>query len=165
MAEKFLNFHTVDHQFIIHLIPFFSGGGGFNGGGGRYDSAKGGFDNPGKALRNVDWNRHTLVPFEKDFYAPHPNIKDAHPKDVEKFRSENQITIMRGDNIPNPITNFAEAGFPDYVSHAIRQARFEKPTAIQAQGWSLGTSSIYLKIEYMYPKFNLTPSKLAKYQF
>ena len=117
-------------------------GGGFNGGG-RYDSAKG-FDNPGKALRDVDWNKHSLVPFEKHFYAPHPNIKDAHPRDVEKFRSENQITVMRGDNIPNPITNFAEAGFPDYVNTAIRQARFEKPTAIQAQGWALGTISYIL---------------------
>ena len=88
----------------------------------------------------MDWNKHSLVPFEKHFYAPHPNIKDAHPRDVEKFRSEAQITIMRGDNIPNPITNFAEAGFPDYVNTAIRQARFEKPTPIQAQGWPIALS-------------------------
>ena len=93
----------------------------------------------------MDWNKHSLVPFEKHFYAPHPNIKDAHPRDVEKFRSENQITVMRGDNIPNPITNFQEAGFPDYVNTAIRQARFEKPTAIQAQGWALGTICLYTK--------------------
>ena len=127
------------------------GGGNFGGGGGNFGDRRGrgggyggqsrnggSYDNPGKALKAVDWNSHNLVPFEKNFYSPHANIADAHPRDVEKFRSDNEITIARGQNLPNPITNFQEAGFPDYVMKEIRNQRFEKPTAIQAQGWSLG---------------------------
>ena len=122
------------------------GGGGGNFGdrrgrggyGGQSRNGGGSYDNPGKALKSVDWSSHNLVPFEKNFYSPHANIADAHPRDVEKFRSDNEITIARGQNLPNPITNFQEAGFPDYVMKEIRNQRFEKPTAIQAQGWSLG---------------------------
>ena len=33
-------------------------------------------------------------------------------RDVEKYRHEREISIVRGQNIPNPITNFEEANMP-----------------------------------------------------
>lgn len=127
------------------------GRGGFRGGNDRFGD-RGGFDRrgggggnfgksgPGQSLRQVAWDEYTLVPFQKDFYNPHPNISNADPRDVEKFRNEQQISIQRGHNIPNPITNFEEAGFPDYVMGEIKRQGFKSPTAIQAQGWSLALS-------------------------
>ena len=136
------------HILIIYSIftqyYYFSGGRGGGGRGGGYGDRNGGasggkFSNDvGQNLKRPQWQDYELVPFKKNFYSPHPNIRDASPKDVERFRAANEITIARGNDIPNPITNFAEAGLPDYVMKEIRNQNFEKPTAIQAQGWSLG---------------------------
>ena len=114
--------------------------GGFGGGGG------GGNDMPGKGLRRPKWDQFQLVPFEKHFYNPHPALANANPKDVESYRFDREITIVKGQNIPNPITNFSEAGFPDYVLREINKNGFQAPTAIQAQGWPLalsGKTAIY----------------------
>ena len=69
----------------------------------------------GKSLRRPQWDKFQLVPFEKTFYNPHPNLANANPRDVEKYRHDREITIVKGHNVPNPITNFAEANMPDYV--------------------------------------------------
>ena len=79
------------------------GGGGYGGGRGGGGGDRGGyggggsrsFDNPGQNLRSVDWQSFDLIPFEKNFYAPHPNIRDAEPREVEKFRAEKEISIQR----------------------------------------------------------------------
>ena len=96
--------------------------------------------NPGENLRRVKWDQYTLVPFEKHFYNPHPNIVSADPRDVEKFRFEKEIMIVRGENVPYPITNFEEANVPDYVMKEIKRQNFTLPTAIQAQGWPIALS-------------------------
>jgi ATP-dependent RNA helicase DDX5/DBP2 len=50
--------------------------------------------------------------------------------------------FSRGSNLPNPITNFEDAGFPDYVIAEIRRQKFDHPTPIQAQGWALALSGL-----------------------
>merc|ERR550532_564571 len=113
------------------------GGGGFGGGGG----GGGSFDQPGKSLRQVKWDQFQLVPFEKAFYNPAPHLLNANPKDVERYRHEREITIMKGGSAcPNPITNFEDAGLPDYVMREINRKGFTEPTAIQAQGWPMALS-------------------------
>ena len=52
-------------------------------------------------------------------------------------RAEKEITIVRGNNTPAPITSFEEAGLPDYVMKEIAKAGFNSPTPIQAQGWPI----------------------------
>lgn len=122
--------------------------GRFGGGGGRFGgNDRGGFgsrgkQNPGGNLRKVKWDNYTLVPFQKHFYNPHPNILNADPKVVEAFRAEKEITIVRGKEIPNPITNFDEAGVPDYVMKEVQRQKYTNPTAIQAQGWPIALSGL-----------------------
>ena len=96
--------------------------------------------NPGANLRRPKWDQYTLVPFEKNFYNPHPNLLNMDPRDVEKYRGEREITIQRGQNVPNPITSFADAGLPDYVMKEIQRQKYSEPTAIQAQGWPVALS-------------------------
>jgi superfamily II DNA/RNA helicase len=95
---------------------------------------------PGENLRKPHWDNFALVPFERNFYNPHPNLLNADPRDVEAYRAKKEITIMRGHDVPNPITNFNEAGFPDYVIKEIQKQGFEEPTAIQSQGWPIALS-------------------------
>ncbi|XP_053983136.1 ATP-dependent RNA helicase p62-like isoform X2 [Hylaeus anthracinus] len=93
----------------------------------------------GTNLRKPNWSFESLKPFKKDFYIPHPNVQGRHPRDVDVFRSDNQITL-KGDKVPNPIQHFEEGNFPDYVMQGIRKQGFNEPTAIQAQGWPIAMS-------------------------
>ena len=95
---------------------------------------------PGDSLRKPTWDSYNLVPFEKSFYNPHPDILNANPRDVERYRHEKEITIMRGNNVPSPITSFAVAGLPEYVEKEIANQKFSEPTPIQAQGWPIALS-------------------------
>jgi len=52
---------------------------------------------------------------------------------------KNQIT-MKGRDIPLPVLQFPEAGFPDPVIATIRKSGFENPTCIQAIGWPIALS-------------------------
>jgi superfamily II DNA/RNA helicase len=112
-----------------------SGFGSRGGGGGK----SGG---PGGSLRKPKWDEYTLVPFEKNFYNPHDNLLKADPKDVEAYRATKEISILRGNNIPAPMTNFSEANLPDYVMKEIQKQGFTEPTAIQSQGWPLALSGV-----------------------
>ena len=108
------------------------------GGGGN--SLKG--KQPGENLRKPRWDNFTLVPFDKHFYNPSPNLVNADPREVEKYRADKEITIVRGQNVPNPINNFADGGFPDYVMKEVERQGFKEPTAIQAQGWPIALSGL-----------------------
>jgi len=60
-----------------------------------------------------------LEPFKKDFYIPHEAVQNRDLRIVEQYRAEKEITL-RGKSIPNPVFNFEEAGFPDYVLKEIK---------------------------------------------
>lgn len=79
-----------------------------------------------------------MRPFKKDFYFPHPAVANRSPYEVEQYRRSKEITI--DGNAPNPIQNFNEANFPDYVMNEIRNQGYDAPTAIQAQGWPIAMS-------------------------
>lgn len=93
----------------------------------------------GMTLSKPNWASEELKPFRKDFYAPHNNVKNRHPREVQLFRDQNKITL-KGNNVPNPIQNFDEANFPDYVLAGLKKQGFTEPTPIQAQGWPIAMS-------------------------
>ncbi|XP_067136678.1 probable ATP-dependent RNA helicase DDX5 isoform X3 [Centruroides vittatus] len=97
---------------------------------------------PGGKLTKPDWNLCTLRPFQKNFYRENPNVtkrSSFFQVEVDAFRRTNDITV-RGENIPKPLTTFDEGNFPEYVLRAIKEQQYEKPTAIQAQGWPISLS-------------------------
>lgn len=95
---------------------------------------------PGSNLRKVKWDQLSLVPFEKNFYTPHPIVAGRDPREVEKYRFAKEISVVRGVNIPHPITAFSEAAIPDYVMKEVQRQAYTEPTAIQAQGWPIALS-------------------------
>ncbi|XP_021181507.2 ATP-dependent RNA helicase p62 [Helicoverpa armigera] len=112
---------------------FGGSGGGFGGGGGKKDFTG------GQNMRRPNWDTMSLQPFNKDFYNPHPTVLNRSPYEVEEYRSKFEITVS-GLDIPNPIQNFDEANFPDYVNQSITNMGYKDPTPIQAQGWPIAMS-------------------------
>jgi len=143
------------------------GGGKSYGGGGNYSSYKGGNNSFGgyqrkpaggnkygksgygddkqffssNKLSELDWSQYDLKPFKKDFYTPTSEVTNRSSKDVDEYRKLHEITIVQGQEyVGNPITNFEEGGFPDYMLQTIRNENFDKPSPVQAQGWPVALS-------------------------
>ncbi|XP_013115752.1 ATP-dependent RNA helicase p62 isoform X2 [Stomoxys calcitrans] len=115
------------------------GGGGFGGGsgfGGGDRRGGGGGNTQDLSIRPMDFSN--LTPFKKDFYKEHPLVANRSYGEVQRYRDEHEITV-RG-NAPNPIQDFSEAYFPDYVTKEIRRQGYKSPTPIQAQGWPIAMS-------------------------
>ncbi|KFM57729.1 putative ATP-dependent RNA helicase DDX5, partial [Stegodyphus mimosarum] len=81
----------------------------------------------------------TMQAVQKNFYCEHPNITNLSENDVEDYRNSLEITV-RGRKAPRPICDFYEGNFPDYISRALMEQKFEKPTSIQAQVWPIALS-------------------------
>ncbi|XP_012222025.1 probable ATP-dependent RNA helicase DDX17 [Linepithema humile] len=112
---------------------------GGSGGRDRPSSSRSSRGQPGANLRKPRWDLSRLEPFKKDFYIPHDAVQNRDPRVVEQYRVEKEITL-RGKSIPNPVFDFDEAGFPDYVLKEIKRQGFSEPTSIQAQGWPIALS-------------------------
>ncbi|KAK4705611.1 ATP-dependent RNA helicase DDX5/DBP2, partial [Phenoliferia sp. Uapishka_3] len=93
----------------------------------------------GGNLHRQNWDMSTLVPFEKNFYEEDPRVTARSQREVDDFRREKEITLT-GRNIPRPVTNFSEMGFPSYIMDEIKRAGFQKPSAIQCQSWPMALS-------------------------
>ncbi|KAI9729720.1 MAG: ATP-dependent RNA helicase dbp2 [Cirrosporium novae-zelandiae] len=121
----------------------YSNGNGHGGGyGGSYGGGGGGGDrmsNLGAGLKTQHWDESTLPKFEKSFYKEDENVSKRSDRDVEAFRKEKEISVQ-GRNLPRPVETFDEAGFPSYVMKEVHAQGFEKPTAIQSQGWPMALS-------------------------
>lgn len=114
-----------------------------NRGGNMNSNGGGGLNNldnkPGDRLRRIRWSDVSLTPFEKNFYEPHMKVARRTEQEVDSFLSTSEITI-RGNNVPKPSLFFDEGGFPEYVMNEITKQGFDKPTAIQCQGWPIALS-------------------------
>ncbi|CAJ1966528.1 unnamed protein product [Cylindrotheca closterium] len=113
--------------------------GGYGGGGGGYSGGGGGFgggSNLGASLSNVDFSKHDLVAFEKNFYLEHPDVAKKSSAEADAWRASKQI-VVHGDDIPKPVMTFEEASMPEYILTEVLKCGFEKPTPIQSQGWPM----------------------------
>ncbi|KAJ5776861.1 hypothetical protein N7520_000107 [Penicillium odoratum] len=125
------------------------GGGGYGGGGrgGGYGGGGGGFGgqggdrmgNLGDNLKKQDWDMDTLPKFEKSFYKEHPDVTARSDAEVEEYRKKLDMAVQ-GRNVPRPVETFDEANFPAYVLSEVKAQGFERPTAIQSQGWPMALS-------------------------
>ncbi|KAJ5637045.1 hypothetical protein N7490_006924 [Penicillium lividum] len=125
------------------------GGGGYGGGGrgGGYGGGGGGFGgqggdrmgNLGDNLKKQDWDMDTMPKFEKSFYKEHADVSARSDAEVEEYRKKQDMAVQ-GRNVPRPVETFDEANFPAYVLSEVKAQGFERPTAIQSQGWPMALS-------------------------
>jgi len=95
--------------------------------------------NLGAGLKTQEWDLSTMPKFEKSFYKEAPTVAARSEAEVKAFREKYAITI-KGKDVPKPVETFDEAGFPNYVMSEVKAQGFEKPTAIQSQGWPMSLS-------------------------
>eukprot|EP00331_Platyophrya_macrostoma_P030090 CAMPEP_0176437136 /NCGR_PEP_ID=MMETSP0127-20121128/18426_1 /TAXON_ID=938130 /ORGANISM="Platyophrya macrostoma, Strain WH" /LENGTH=832 /DNA_ID=CAMNT_0017820673 /DNA_START=6 /DNA_END=2504 /DNA_ORIENTATION=- len=76
------------------------------------------------------------VKIEKSFYRESDSVRKRTSEDIRAFRESARISI-KSDYAPNPITTFEESGFPSYILDVFKQKGYQKPTAIQSQGWPI----------------------------
>ncbi|PYI22046.1 putative RNA helicase [Aspergillus violaceofuscus CBS 115571] len=124
------------------------GGGGYGGGGyggGGYGGGRGGaaggdrMSNLGAGLKKQEWDMDSLPKFEKSFYKEHPDVAARSQREVDEFRKSKEMAVQ-GKNVPRPVETFDEAGFPQYVLSEVKAQGFDRPTAIQSQGWPMALS-------------------------
>jgi len=95
--------------------------------------------NPGDRLRKPRWDVGKLTKFEKNFYQESPVVSARSQEEINRFYNDFEITV-KGNGVPKPLFNFDEAGFPGTVMTQIYKQNWERPTAIQAQGWPMALS-------------------------
>ncbi|KAF5208139.1 Atp-dependent rna helicase [Thalictrum thalictroides] len=114
------------------------GGGGYEGSGrsSSYSSSnnKKEFDRGAGAASTLDLDG--LTHFEKNFYIESSSIASMTEDEVGAYRLKRQITV-EGKDIPKPVKEFRDIGFPEYVMEEVLKAGFVEPTPIQAQGWPM----------------------------
>lgn len=109
------------------------------GGGGRFGESRGfGSNSAGESLRSIDWDRENLRPLQKNFYVEHAAVSARNEYDINIWYQDNQVTL-EGKQIPRPVFEFTEAGFPDTITDVL-YSNFQKPTTIQSISWPIATS-------------------------
>jgi superfamily II DNA/RNA helicase len=71
-------------------------------------------------------------------YTEHSEVAGTSPVAVEKWRKEQQISIMseKNEKCPNPILQFKQAPFPERVVKYLEK-NYQSPTFIQSQTWPI----------------------------
>jgi superfamily II DNA/RNA helicase len=90
-------------------------------------------------LRKPQWDSVQLTPFQKNFYQESASVALRSDDEIQAFLAEHKITLQ-GTNIPRPIFEFEETGFPPALISQMQKIGWTKPTAIQAQGWPMSLS-------------------------
>ena len=81
--------------------------------------------------------------FPRNTFQPNENYENKSKEEIEAFLKENEITIVNKNKIdvPKPVFSFAECGFSENgMLKPLEKAGFDKPMAIQAQGWPIAMS-------------------------
>ena len=75
--------------------------------------------------------------FKKNFLE---HKVDATEEEIRMFRTKNEMKII-GTDVPAPSFDFRSAGFnQDIVDFFEKTKKYEKPTSIQSQGWTMAMS-------------------------
>ncbi|CAF1162373.1 unnamed protein product [Didymodactylos carnosus] len=83
-------------------------------------------------LPPIDHSEITYLPFVKNFYVEHEEIKKLTNDQVEALRLKHGVNVA-GAAIPKPVASFAHFGFDERLMKIIRKSDFTSPTPIQAQ--------------------------------
>lgn len=77
------------------------------------------------------------IEFEKNFYEEKVrNKRIVSQNELRDFRMKNQMKII-GNDVPHPISDFSDIDLPQQVYAHFSKRGFQKPMAIQAQGWPM----------------------------
>ena len=93
-----------------------------------------------KEVITVDHEKVEYEPFRKDFYTEPAEISQMKPEEVADLRFELDGIKVKPDNVPRPVTKWAQMGLLQATMDVFTQVRYEKPTAIQSQAIPIAES-------------------------
>ncbi|KAI1675239.1 DEAD/DEAH box helicase [Pyrenophora tritici-repentis] len=88
----------------------------------------------------VDHEKVEYEPFRKNFYTEPAEISQMKPEEVADLRFELDGIKVNPDNVPRPVTKWAQMGLLQATMDVFTQVRYEKPTAIQSQAIPIAES-------------------------
>ncbi|CCC71438.1 hypothetical protein NCAS_0H01280 [Naumovozyma castellii] len=87
-----------------------------------------------KKVTEVLYDKSTLEPFQKNFYAEPEDIKQMSDSEIEELRLSLDNIKVKGTNCPLPITRWSQLGLnTDTMNLITKNLRYETLTPIQSQ--------------------------------
>ncbi|KAL5118254.1 pre-mRNA processing RNA-helicase [Pleosporales sp. CAS-2024a] len=93
-----------------------------------------------KEVPTVNHEKVEYEPFRKDFYTEPAEISQMTAEEVADLRHELDGIKVKPDDVPRPVTKWAQMGLLQATMDVFTRLRYEKPTAIQAQAIPIAES-------------------------
>ncbi|KAH7388817.1 P-loop containing nucleoside triphosphate hydrolase protein [Pyrenochaeta sp. MPI-SDFR-AT-0127] len=93
-----------------------------------------------KEVPAVNHDKVEYEPFRKDFYTEPAEITQMTPEEVADLRHELDGIKVKPDDVPRPVTKWAQMGLLQATMDVFTRVRYERPTSIQAQAIPIAES-------------------------
>ncbi|KAF1840951.1 P-loop containing nucleoside triphosphate hydrolase protein [Cucurbitaria berberidis CBS 394.84] len=93
-----------------------------------------------KEVPAVDHEKVEYEPFRKDFYTEPAEVTQMTPEEVADLRHELDGIKVKPDDVPRPVTKWAQMGLLQATMDVFTRVRYERPTSIQSQAIPIAES-------------------------
>ncbi|KAF2661317.1 P-loop containing nucleoside triphosphate hydrolase protein [Lophiostoma macrostomum CBS 122681] len=93
-----------------------------------------------KEIKVVDHSKETYPPFRKNFYTEPREVSEMTPEEVADLRLDLDGIKVKPDNVPRPVTKWAQMGLLQQTMDVFTQVGYDRPTSIQAQAIPIAES-------------------------
>jgi ATP-dependent RNA helicase DDX46/PRP5 len=87
-----------------------------------------------KEVPAVNHDKVEYEPFRKDFYTEPSEVAQMTPEEVADLRHELDGIKVKPDDVPRPVTKWAQMGLLQATMDVFTKIGYERPTGIQSQG-------------------------------
>lgn len=95
-----------------------------------------------KEVPITDHSKIEYAPFRKSFYTSPQEVENMTVEELEKLRFELDGIMVKGDNVPRPVTKWAQMGLLQQTMDVFTRLGYTKPTPIQAQAIPMAESGL-----------------------
>ncbi|KAJ4338471.1 pre-mRNA processing RNA-helicase [Didymella glomerata] len=88
----------------------------------------------------IDHDKVEYEPFRKDFYTEPSEVSAMTPEEVADLRHEMDGIKVKPDDVPRPVTKWAQMGLLQATMDVFQKVRYDRPTSIQAQAIPIAES-------------------------
>ncbi|KAJ6276440.1 P-loop containing nucleoside triphosphate hydrolase protein [Bipolaris maydis] len=93
-----------------------------------------------KEVATVDHDKVEYEPFRKSFYTEPLEVSQMTPEEVADLRHELDGIKVKPDDVPRPVTKWAQMGLLQATMDVFTRVGYQKPTSIQAQAAPISLS-------------------------
>jgi ATP-dependent RNA helicase DDX46/PRP5 len=93
-----------------------------------------------KEVPVINHDKVEYEPFRKSFYTEPSEVSQMTPEEVADLRHEMDGIKVKPDDVPRPVTKWAQMGLLQATMDVFTRVRYERPTSIQAQAIPIAES-------------------------